>query len=88
MDRNVSTEKGSQNSWSRSDEPRAANPSMSSSAIRTNRSPARASTARGRNGASTTFRTRSCAAPSDPSMFTPIVRFSVDGSVAPVNSSG
>ena len=48
----------------------------------------RSSTSRGRNGVSVIARIHCCSGPSMPSMFTPIVRFSVEGSVAAVNVSG
>jgi hypothetical protein len=51
-------------------------------------SPVLDSTSRGRKGASTTRRMRSWSGPSEPSMFLPIVRLSVEGSVSAVNTSG
>ena len=88
MNRRDRIDIGSANSRNRSASPRAANPSISSWASLGIMSPVRDSTARGRNGASTTRRSRSWSGPSDPSMFLPIVRLSVDGSVSPVNTSG
>ena len=48
----------------------------------------RSSTSRGRKGTSVIARTHCWSWPSMPSMFTPIVRFRVDGSVAAVKLSG
>ena len=48
----------------------------------------RSSTSRGRNGISVIRLIRSWSGPSEPSMLRPIVRFSVDGSVSAVKSSG
>ena len=88
MNRSDRTLIGSANSVNRSASPRASNPSISSFASAGIMPLVRSSTSRGRNGGSTTRRTRCWSGPSEPSMFTPIVRFSVEGSVAAVNTSG
>jgi hypothetical protein len=88
MNRSDRTLIGSANSVNKSDSPRASNPSISSFASAGIIPLVRSSTSRGRNGGSTTRRIRCWSGPSEPSMLTPIVRFSVEGSVAAVNTSG
>ena len=79
---------GSAYSRNRSASPRSTSPSSSSSASRGIMPWVRSSTSRGRNGTSVIDRIHRCSGPSMPSMFSPIVRFSVEGSVAAVNVSG
>ena len=82
------TDIGSANSVKTSASPRSANPSISSWASFGIMPRVRAFTSRGRKGGSQIARIHCWCAPSDPSMFVPMVRFSVEGSVAPVKTSG
>ena len=88
MNRSDRTDIGSQNSRNRSQSPRSANSSISSWASRGIMPRVRSSTSRGRKGGSTMSRMRRWSAPSEPSMFLPIVRLRVDGSVSAVNTFG
>jgi hypothetical protein len=88
MNRSDRTLMGSANARNRSTSPRPSKPSISSCASAGIMPFVRSSTSRGRNGGSTTRRIRCWSGPSEPSMFRPIVRFSVEGSVAAVNTSG